>query len=89
MNPLNFPVFEEELAEMNDASKINDCLLRRNSFQGNAVQLDLTGKRVCIYNSLVSVSSTIKCVILPLLSGYVSTTEKYKRWKLQPTNHYS
>ena len=89
MNPLNFPIFEQELSLMNDTSKLNDCLLRRNTFEGSAVQLDLTGKRVCIYNSLVSVSSTIKCVILPLLSGYVSTTDKYKRWKHQPDEYYS
>ena len=88
-NPLNFPIFEQELSLMDNTSKINDCLLRRNTFQGLAVQLDLTGKRVSIYNSLVCVSSTIKCVILPLLSGYVSTTDKYKRWKHQPDEYYS
>ena len=89
MNPLNFPVFEEELVDIADVTKTKDYLLQHTSSHETAVQLDLIGKRVSIYNSLIDVPNTIKHTILPLLSGHIAKSNKYKRWNIQLDEHYS
>ena len=75
--------------DITDMTKIRDCLLQTLTYTGNAVQLDSTENRVDIYNTLIGLSNIIKCVILPLLSGYVAKTDKYKQWKLQNEEHVS
>ena len=89
MNPINFPIFEREITDISSNADIQQCLLRNSTFSGHAVKLDLTGARVSIYNTLVSIVNTIQCTILPLVSGYNAKTNKYKRWHSQPDDHYS
>ena len=80
MNPVNFPVLEQEITDIDSNRNIQKCLLRKCMVDRHAVKLDLTGARVKVYNTLVDIVNTIECTILPLLSGYSATTKKFKRW---------
>ena len=35
------------------------------------------------------ISSELKFIILPFLTGYNNTKKVYKKWSLQPTEHYT
>ena len=89
MNPVNFPVLEQEITDIDSNRNIQKCLLRKCMVDGHAVKLDLTGARVKVYNTLVDIVNTIECTILPLLSGYSATTKKFKRWESQPDQHFT
>ena len=53
------------------------------------VKLDITGKRVETYCDLVNMADKLKFIILPFLTGYNNTKKVYKKWSLQPTEHYT
>ena len=89
INPVNFPVFEQEIHDIDCNKNIQQCLLRKCVVDSHAVKLDLTGERVSIYNTLIDIVNTIEFTVLPLLSGYNATKKVYKRWRSQPEMHYS
>ena len=87
MNPLNFLIFEKENINMSNIEGLNNCLLRSSPFEGSTERLGLTGNRVQLYSELIELSNTIKFTVLKLLTGYVASTDKYKRWKHQPDRY--
>ena len=88
MNPINFPAFENELHDVEDTKKVQMCLLRLLQNTCVSTKLDLTGRRVAIYNILIELANTIQCVILPLLTGYNTKTKAFKKWRRHPSEHY-
>ena len=53
------------------------------------MKLDLTGEQVGVYNDIICIVNTVQYKILPLLTGYISTKDSYKRWKHQPDHHFT
>ena len=84
VNPVSFPIFEKKVSDMTKVDLVLQCLLRQNKFVGLAVKIDMTGKRVQLYNNLISVENSVSQTIAPLLTGYNKTKDTYKVWKMQP-----
>ena len=84
VNPINFSIFEEEVKDMMVVGQVRDSLLRVNRYDGQAVKIDMTGKRVDIYTELVAIANTITYTIRPLVTGYNKTKDSYKTWKNRP-----
>ena len=76
INPVNFPVFDKEIVDMESNHNVRQCLLRNSKFNGHVVKWDLTGTRINIYNDLIGIGNTIKRTLLLLLSGYNATSKK-------------
>ena len=68
MNPVNFPVFEREIGNMEDTEKVKQCLLCSIEFKGEIVKLGLARSRVSVHNNLISIENIIQCVVLILLT---------------------
>ena len=86
VNPINFSVFEKDVEYMMIVGQVRNSLLRVNRYEGHAVKIDMTVKRVRTYTELVGIANTITHTIGPLLTGYNKTKDSYKIWKYQPTN---
>ena len=89
VNPVNFPVFELEVLDMNVLGHVHSALTRNNVLHESPIKIDITGNRVDIYLKLIDIASTINKTIKPLLTGYNATTKKYKTWKSQPDRYCS
>ena len=86
-DPINFSIFEKDIEYMMIVGQVRNSLLRVNRYEGQAVKIDMTGRRVRIYMELVGIANTITHIIHPLLRGYNKTKDSYKIWKFQP-NHF-
>ena len=89
MNPINFPIFEKENVNLMNMDGVNNCLLRSGPFDGSVERLDLTGNRVNIYTELIDLTNTIQFTVLKMLTGYVASKDRYKRWRHQPDHHFN
>ena len=89
INPFSFPYLESEIKDDADTKQVLRCMLRNNMQEIPTVKLDITGKRVETYCDLVNMVDKLKFIILPFLTGYNNTKKVYKKWSLQPTEHYT
>ena len=83
-NSINFSIFEKDIEDMMIVGQVRNSLLRVNRYEGQAVKIDMTGRRVSIY--MEGIANTITHTIHPLLLGYNKTKDSYKTWKFQPNN---
>ena len=79
MNPVDFPVFGNEMDNMDDINKVQRSLLWSIDTTSEYTKLYLTGGRVTIHNSLIEIANTVQCVILPLLTGYNKRTKVFRK----------
>ena len=49
VNPINFNIFEKDVEDMMEVGQVKNSLLRVNKYDGQAVKIDMTGRRVDIY----------------------------------------
>ena len=78
VNPVQFPVFEQEVTDQKSISQIHTSLTRKSLVCESPTRIDITGNRVGVYLALIDIASTITHTIKPLLTGYNATTKKYK-----------
>ena len=86
VNPINFSIFEKDIEDMMVVAQVKNSLLRVNRYNGHAVKIDITGRRVSIYMELVAIANTVTHTIYPLLRSYNKSKDTFKTWKYQPDN---
>lgn len=67
-NPVNFPVFENEVADKLNIAEIHRCLVRCSLVCQSNTKIDIICNRVRIYLFLTDMVSAIRHTIAPLLT---------------------